>query len=72
MTTATTSQTDTLMTPTETAERLGVTPGTLAVWRCARRYSLGYVKVGRCVRYRASEVERFIEAGTVEPTNVNR
>jgi hypothetical protein len=49
----------------EAAEILGVTPGTLSVWRCTRRYPLPYVKVGRAVRYRVADLERFIESRTV-------
>jgi hypothetical protein len=56
-----------MLTETDAAARLGVTPGTLRVWRCTRRYPLAWCKLGRSVRYRASEVERFITAGTVRP-----
>jgi excisionase family DNA binding protein len=49
----------------EAAEILGVTPGTLSVWRCTRRYPLPYVKVGRSVRYRMADLEAFIESRTV-------
>ena len=49
----------------EAAQILGVTPGTLSVWRSTRRYPLPYVKVGRLVRYRDSDLLRFIEARTV-------
>jgi len=51
-----------LLTPDETAERLGVLTNTLDVWRCTRRYDLPYVKVGRLVRYREIDVEAFIES----------
>jgi len=47
------------------AEILGVTPGTLSVWRCTRRYNLDFVKVGRAVRYRVKDLERFISDRTV-------
>jgi hypothetical protein len=49
----------------ETAARLGVTIGTLAVWRCQRRYPLKYVKIGRNVRYRVEDVDDFIRARTM-------
>ena len=51
-----------LLTPDETAERLGVLTKTLDVWRCTQRYNLPYVKVGRLVRYRESDIEAFIES----------
>ncbi len=54
--------TDALLTPAETALRLGVKEQTLAVWRSTGRYPrLPHVKVGRLVRYRESTVEAFPE-----------
>ena len=52
--------TDRLFTPNQTAEILGVTRNTLAVWRSTGRYNLPFVKVGRRVMYRAVDVEAFI------------
>ena len=40
-----------LLTPAETAGLLGVTVGTLQVWRTTKRYPLPYVKMGRRVMY---------------------
>lgn len=51
-----------LLTPAEVSQLLGVSLQTLAVWRCEKRYPLRYVKTGRLVRYRASDVQRFIVA----------
>ena len=51
-----------LLSPQEVAEQLGVTLNTLAVWRCHGSSSLSYVKIGRCVRSRAEDVEAFINA----------
>jgi predicted DNA-binding transcriptional regulator AlpA len=50
-----------LCTPVEASQILGVTTHTLAVWRCEKRYNLPYVKVGRLVRYRRSDISAFIE-----------
>ncbi len=50
----------TLLTANEVSRILGVTPGTLAVWRATKRYDLPYVKSGRLVRYREEDVEAFI------------
>lgn len=47
------------------AEILGVTAGTLSVWRCVRRYPLPYTKIGRAVRYRVEDLEAFIKSRTV-------
>jgi excisionase family DNA binding protein len=54
-----------LLSPNEVAERLGVTRGTLAVWRCKKRYPLRFVKIGSKIQYRAEDVQRFIERRTV-------
>lgn len=51
-----------LLTPDDVAELLGVTIHTLAVWRCEKRYNLPYVKVGRLVRYRRSDLITFVES----------
>lgn len=50
------------MTPEETAKALGITTGTLSVWRCTKRYPLPYVKIGYKVFYRGRDVEAFIES----------
>lgn len=61
---------DRLVSNAEAAGILGVTPGTLDVWRCTGRVPLAYVKVGRSVKYRLSELQRFVEARTVTPSSV--
>ncbi len=48
-----------LLTPAQVADRLGVSVATLATWRCTKRYPLAYVKVGRLVRYRISDIDAF-------------
>ena len=45
-----------------TGKILGIETSTLAVWRSTKRYALPYVKVGRLIRYRESDVEAFIES----------
>ncbi|WP_286293639.1 helix-turn-helix domain-containing protein [Methylomarinovum tepidoasis] len=57
-----------LITPEEAARMLGVSPRTLATWRCLGRYRLPYVKIGARVRYRQEDVEAFIERRTREHT----
>jgi hypothetical protein len=39
---------------------LGVTPGTLSVWRSTGRYALPFVKCGSKVRYRAADLLAFV------------
>ncbi len=53
-----------LLKPTEAAEVLNLHPMTLAHWR-QRRIHLPFVKTGRHVRYRAEDVEQFIQQRTV-------
>lgn len=48
------------ITPTELSQVIGVTIGTLEVWRCTGRYNLPYVKIGRLVRYPLIEVAEFL------------
>ena len=43
------------------ARYLGVSPGTLAVWDCTKRYNLSPLKVGRAVRYRRADLDKFLE-----------
>lgn len=56
---------DPLLTENEAAELLGIKPQTLSVWRCHKRYSLPFIRVGRRIRYRRSACERFLESRTV-------
>lgn len=42
------------------AKYLRISPGTLAVWDCTKRYDLKPLKVGRSVRYRKSVLDAFI------------
>lgn len=50
----------------EAAQILDLKPGTLQVWRSTKRYPLPYIKVGRLVRYRQSDLEAFLNGRTVE------
>lgn len=59
------SEQDLLLTTHEAAALLDVSPQTLEVWRCTKRYPLAYVKIGRNVRYWKSGVLAFLEAGEV-------
>ena len=59
-----------LLTESEAAELLGVTPQTLSVWRCTKRYSLAWIKCGRLIRYRAKDLDTFIQSRRVQPRAV--
>jgi excisionase family DNA binding protein len=50
---------------TEAAAYIGVTPGTLEVWRSTKRYNLPFIKVGRLVKYRKESLDAFLESRTV-------
>jgi len=47
------------------ADFLGVEPGTLAVWRCTKRYPLKYAKIGRLIRYRRGDLRSFAASRVV-------
>ncbi len=49
-----------LLTRKAAAEYLGIKENTLAVWATTKRYALPYVKVGRLVKYKRDDLERFI------------
>ncbi len=68
MSTATLSPSS-LLTPEQAAGFLGVTAGTLNVWRATRRYPLPYCKIGRKVMYRAEDLERFAQSRTISPVS---
>ena len=66
-----TAHSDKLLTETEAAERLVVAPRTLTKWRCTASQSLPFIRVGRRIRYRASDVEAYLEGRTVHPNEDN-
>ena len=56
---------DPLLDETETSAMLGNSVGTLRNWRCSGLDGPDFVKIGRLVRYRLSDIERYIESKTV-------
>ena len=46
------------------AEVLGLSPGTLSVWRSTGRYQVPFVKVGHLVRYRVADLDAWLESRT--------
>jgi len=56
-----------LLTPKEAAEFLCVPEGTLAQWRSQRRGPAFLKLEDRLVRYRRSDLERYIASKMVEP-----
>jgi hypothetical protein len=49
-----------LVPPEQAAKHLSVTPRTLANWRSLGTPNIPYSKIGRCVRYRLSDLDAFI------------
>ena len=54
-----------LLTPKQAGELLGFSPSTLAQWRCYKTVDVPYVKMGSVVRYKKSDITKFIEDSTV-------
>lgn len=50
----------------QAVEYLGVTPSTLAIWACTKRYNLPFVKIGSLVKYRRSDLEAFIDERSIK------
>ena len=59
------SSSDPLFTSPEAAEYIGVSESTIVVWRCTGRYKIPFIKVGRLVRYRRSDLEAWLESRTL-------
>jgi hypothetical protein len=51
------------------AEYIGITPHTLNVWRCNKRFDIPYIKVGSSVKYRKSSLDNFLLQQTVCETS---
>jgi excisionase family DNA binding protein len=68
---STSPATERYLTTIEAAELLGIAPNTLEVWRSTRRVAIPYYKVGRVVRYRVSDVEKFLDQHAVRPEGEN-
>ena len=46
------------------AHHLGIAPATLETWRSTGRVKIPFIRVGRCVRYRIADLDRFLESQT--------
>jgi predicted DNA-binding transcriptional regulator AlpA len=54
-----------LLTHDKAADFLGVTPGTLYVWRCTKRYEIPYIKIGGRVAYDAADLLTWLQSRRV-------
>ena len=52
---------DKLLNRKEASKFLGIQENTLAVWATNKRYKLPFYKVGRLVKYKISDLEKFIQ-----------
>lgn len=53
----------------QAATYLGIKPNTLATWNCTKRYRIPYIKVGRLVKYRISDLDEFLQQRTIGGAN---
>lgn len=49
-----------LLTTAEVADITGNTISTLTTWRCTRKVNIPYIKIGKTVRYRLSDVLNYL------------
>ena len=61
-----------LLTTQEAADYLGISAGTLAVWRCLSRYPLPFLRIGRNVRYQESDLLAWMESRKVHQVELAR
>ncbi|MBS1992704.1 MAG: helix-turn-helix domain-containing protein [Cyanobacteria bacterium SZAS LIN-3] len=49
-----------LLSRAEAAAYLGVAKQTLAIWKCTKRYNLPFIKIGKLIKYKRSDLDQFI------------
>lgn len=54
-----------LISPEEAADFLGVHVDTLSVWRSTKRYDIPFYKIGRLVKYKMSDLNKWVEERTI-------
>ncbi len=52
----------------EAAAYLGVTAGTLEIWRCTNRQTIPYLRIGRHIRYRRADLDKWLDSRRVGDT----
>ncbi|NUZ06742.1 helix-turn-helix domain-containing protein [Piscinibacter koreensis] len=55
-----------LLTSEDVAARLRVSPATVTTWRSRGSQAIPFIKVGRLVRYRASDLAAYLEGRSRE------
>lgn len=61
-------QVQSLLTDKEAAAYLNLSTSTLGVWRCTKRQEIPFVKLGRAVRYRKADLDKWLESQTIGAT----
>jgi excisionase family DNA binding protein len=54
-----------LLSSDQAAEYIGIAPVSLRIWRSTKRHPLPYLKVGGLVKYRRTDLDRYLEQVTV-------
>ena len=54
----------------KTAKLLGIAPNTLAQWRFSGKVDLPFIRMGRNIRYRVSDIENFLRRNTKNQSEV--
>ncbi len=58
-----------LLSHREAAKFLGITSGTLYVWRAENRYPIPYIQLGKGrVRYRPEDLNNFLASRRIDPS----
>ena len=52
---------DRLLTRKEAVAMLGISPDTLAYWKCKKKNHLPIVHIGSLIKYKISALHRFVE-----------
>lgn len=52
----------------QAAEYLGISPTTLSIWRCTKRYAIPYIRVGNRIRYRKEDLDAWLASRAVGAT----
>ena len=52
---------DQLLSRKQAAAFLGISPDTLATWKCRKKHSIPIVRVGSLAQYKLSDLRHFIE-----------
>ncbi len=59
-------ETDRLLSTEKAAELLSIPASTLSKWRSTGQVRIPFVKIGRQIKYRTTDLRRFIESSTIK------